>query len=414
MQPVNRDVLVIGASVAGPTLAYWLRRYGFNPTVVERSPLLRAGLGGHAVDLFGPAVDIADRMGVLPGLTAARTRTDVLSFVRTGRAPVEVDMSRLVAVVTDRHIEIMRGELASILYEATRADVEYVFGDTLTSLADDGAGVDVTFERAAPRRFGLVVGADGLHSAVRRLVFGDESRFLRYIGGYFAVFTLPNYLHLDGRMLVHNAPGRLAGVYPVRQTGQARAVFLFRRTEPFSYDHRDRERHKELIRETYAGDGWEVPRLLAELTTADDLYFDSISQVVLDDGWSRGRVTLAGDAGYSPGPAVGGGTSIAMVGAYVLAGELYRAGGDPAVALPAYEDAMGEFVRRSRDLGTTSMRWLIPRTPRQIAVMRHGMRALTRLPAFIRRRVQALDVSPSRVLDAVTIRDYRPDRAAPG
>jgi 2-polyprenyl-6-methoxyphenol hydroxylase-like FAD-dependent oxidoreductase len=401
----NRDVLVVGASVAGPTLAYWLRRYGFNPTVVERTPSLRAGLGGHAVDLFGPAVDVAERMGVLPQVVDARTQTEVLSFLRPGKRAVDVNMDQLTAGVSDRHVEVMRGELASILYEASREGVEYVFGDTIRTIEETPDAVEVTFERTAPRRFGLVVGADGLHSIVRRLVFGDERQFLHYVGGYFGVFTVPNYLHLDGRMALHTTPGRVVGMYPVRQTGEARAGFLFRREQPFVYDHRDKEQQKALLRQVYAGEGWEVPRLLAELDHAQDLYFDSISQVIMNE-WSRGRVSLVGDAGYSPGPAVGGGTTIAMVGAYVLAGELSRAGGDPAVALPRYDAAVRELVRRARKLGTTTMRTLIPATPAQVRLMIGMMRVVPRLPAAVQRRVWALQSTAAGALDSVAVEDY--------
>jgi 2-polyprenyl-6-methoxyphenol hydroxylase-like FAD-dependent oxidoreductase len=401
----NRDVLVVGASVAGPTLAYWLRRYGFTPTVVERTPSLRAGLGGHAVDLFGPAVDVAERMGVLPQVVDARTETEVLSFLRPGKRTVDVNMDQLTAGVSDRHVEVMRGELASILYEATREGVEYVFGDTIRTIDETPDAVEVTFERNAPRRFGLVVGADGLHSIVRRLAFGDERQFLHYIGGYLGVFTVPNHLGLDGRMALHTTPGRVVGMYPVRQTGEARAGFLFRREQPFVYDHRDKEQQKALLRQVYAGEGWEVPRLLAELDHAQDLYFDSISQVIMNE-WSRGRVTLVGDAGYSPGPAVGGGTTIAMVGAYVLAGELSRAGGDPAVALPRYDAAMRESARRARKLGTTTMRTLIPATPAQVRLMIGMMRVVPRLPAALQRRVWALQSTAAGALDSVAVEDY--------
>jgi 2-polyprenyl-6-methoxyphenol hydroxylase-like FAD-dependent oxidoreductase len=406
--PQNRDVLVVGASVAGPTLAYWLRRFGFNPTVVERTPSLRAGLGGHAVDLFGPAVDVAEKMGILPQVIDARTKTDVLSFLRPGKPAVDVNMGQLVAGVSDRHVEIMRGELASILYEASRADVEYIFGDTIRTLQETPEAVEVTFERSAPRRFGLVVGADGLHSIVRRLMFGDERQFLHYIGGYFAVFTAPNYLNLNGRMAIYTTPGRIVGMYPVRQTGEARAGFLFRREQQFVYDHRDKDQQKALLRETYAGEGWEVPRLLGELDDAGDLYFDSISQVIMN-GWSRGRITLVGDAGYSPGPAVGGGTSIAMVGAYVLAGELSRTGGDPA-ALPRYDAKMTDFVLRTRKLGTTTMRTLIPATPTQVRLMVQTMRIVPRLPAVLQRRLGALQGAGARALDSITLEDYEVTR----
>ena len=405
MDSRNRDVLIVGASVAGPTLAYWLRRYGFNPTVVERTPSLRAGLGGHAVDLFGPAVDVADKMGILPQVMDARTKTEILSFLRPGKPAVDVSMSRLTAGVSDRHVEVMRGELASILHEATRADVEYLFGDTIQTLQETPDAVEVTFERSAPRRFGLVVGADGLHSVVRRQVFGDERQFLNYIGGYFGVFTAPNHLNLDGRMAIYTTPGKVVGMYPVRQTGEARVGFLLRREKPFVYDHRDKDQQKKLLHEVYAGEGWEVPRLLAELDTADDLYFDSISQVIMN-GWSRGRVTLVGDAGYSPGPAVGGGTSIATVGAYVLAGELSRAGGDPGAALPRYDSKMGDFVLRARKLGTTTMRTLIPATPAQVQLMIQTMRVVPRLPAFVQRRLGALQGAAARALDAITLDNY--------
>ena len=191
MPLTNSDVLISGAGVAGPALAYWLARYGFTPTVVERTPALRAGLGGHAVDLFGPAVDVAEWMGILPQVEAARTRTDLLVFERPGKAPVAVEFSRLVAGVATRHVEIMRGEFVSILHEATHNDVEYRFGDAIRTLHQGGDGVEATFEHSAPRRFGLVVGADGLHSAVRRLAFGDDARFRHWLGGYLGVCTLP-------------------------------------------------------------------------------------------------------------------------------------------------------------------------------------------------------------------------------
>jgi 2-polyprenyl-6-methoxyphenol hydroxylase-like FAD-dependent oxidoreductase len=214
---VHTKVLIFGASVAGPTLAYWLHRYGFRVTVVERTPSLRRGWGGHAVDLFGPAVEVVERMGILPQVLEARTRTGSISLARPGKPPVEVDFARLVAAVADRHVEIMRGELAAILHRVTRDHVDYVFGDSIRGLAQDDRGVEVTFERGRSRRFDLVVGADGLHSTVRQVVFGDEVRFRRWIGGYLAVYTVPDYLNLQGRMLTYLTPGKLAAAYPVRQ-----------------------------------------------------------------------------------------------------------------------------------------------------------------------------------------------------
>jgi 2-polyprenyl-6-methoxyphenol hydroxylase-like FAD-dependent oxidoreductase len=396
-------VLIVGASVAGPTLAYWLHRAGFGVTVVERSPALRAGWGGHAVDLFGPAVDITERMGILPRVHDARTRTQLISLLRPGKPPVEVDFPRLVAGISDRHIEIMRGELAAILHDATRNQIEYVFGDTIAGLAQHEAGVEVTFERGAARRFDLVIGADGLHSIVRGLTFGDESRFRRYIGGYLAVYTVPNDLQLRGRMLTYLTPGKLAATYPVRQTGQARAAFLFRRRDEFDQAHRDLDRQRQLLRDVFAGEGWEeVPRLLAHLDSADDFYFDSISQIVMQH-WTDRRVTLVGDAGYSPGPAVGGGTSLAVIGAYLLADALRQATGDHARAFDRYEQTMRELVVRSRRIGPTTMKTLIPATDRQVWLTIQSMRLVPRLPTAVQRRLFAFHGGPASALNAATL-----------
>jgi 2-polyprenyl-6-methoxyphenol hydroxylase-like FAD-dependent oxidoreductase len=398
----RQTVLISGASIAGPTLAYWLQRYGFLTTVVERTPTLRRGWGGHAVDLFGPAVEVTERMGVLPQVLEARTRTELISLVRPGKPPVDVDFTRLAAGISDRHVEIMRGELAAILHDATHDDVEYLFGDSISGLAQHQHGVDVAFEHAEPRRFDLVVGADGLHSAVRRLAFGDESRFRRYIGGYLAVYTVPNRLQLDGQMLTYLTPGKLAATYPVHQTGQARAAFLFRRRSEVDHDHRDLHRQKQLLREVFADDGWEVPSLLAELDAAEDFYFDSISQIVMDR-WFAGRITLVGDAGYSPGPAVGGGTSVAVIGAYLLATALRDTGGDHSRAFDHYQQTMRELVIRSRRIGPDVMTTLIPATRRQVWLTIQAMRLVPRLPTAVQRRLFALQGSPGTALEAVTL-----------
>lgn len=407
MKPSDTDVLISGAGVAGPTLAYWLCRWGFTPTVLEQTPALRVGVGGHAVDLLGRSVDVAQWMGILPQVLAARTQTEVISLERPGRSSVEVDVSRLVAGISERHVEIMRGELTSILYEATRDDVDYRFGDSIRTLRQDADGVEVTFEHGSPRRFALVVGADGLHSGVRRLTFGDEARFRRYLGGYLGVFTLPNYRGLQGRMVVYSVPGKTAAMYPVRQTGQARALFLFRSAEELHYDHRDLVQQRRLLRQAFAEDAWELPRLRSELEHADDFYFDSISQIRMQS-WSSGRVTLVGDAGYCPGPAVGGGTALAVIGAYVLAAELRAAGGDAAVAFPSYERELGELVRRSRAIGPTVMKTLIPATSRQVWLTIQMLRLVPRLPATLQRRLSAFQGRPARALEAVTLKKYAP------
>lgn len=395
-------VLISGASVAGPVLAHWLTRYGYAVTVVERSPTLRK-TGGHAVDLFRPAMDIVERMGLLEAVRSTRTGTERL-LVRTPDhdRPAELEVRKLVAAFSDRHTEIMRDDLSEILHDATRDDVEYVFGDSITAISDDG---EVAFERGPARRFDLVVGADGLHSNVRRLVFGPEERYAHWIGAYLAVFSVPNYLGLDRTMTTMAAVDRLVAVYGASRLPDARALFLFRTDGPLDYHYRDIPRQKELLRERVAGLGWEVPRLMAELDTTPAFYFDSITQLRMDT-WSRGRVTLVGDAGYCPGPAVGGSTSLAVVGAYVLAGELAAAGGDPARAFPAYEAEMGEYVRRSRAFALGAARRLVPRSRSDVWTTLQGTRLINRLPAPLVGAVSRIGARGARLHDAVVLKDY--------
>ena len=397
-QPLR--VLISGASVAGPTAAYWLCRQGFAVTVVERMPLARVRTSGHAVDLFGPAMDVAEWTGVLPAVMDARTRTEIVSFQRDGGRGVDVEMRRLVAGISGRHVEIMRGELATILYEATRSDTQYLFEDSIRTIVEEAGGIAVTFEHAPADRFDLLIGADGLHSIVRRLVFGPEDRFRRFLGGYLAGAALPNHLGLEGRMVVWNAPGRLAAIYPVHRTTTARGGFLFRRSKEFALDHRDIDGQKQVLHQIYGEDGWQVPRLLAAIDAAEDFYFDSISQIVMES-WTKGWVTLVGDAGYSPGPAVGGGASIAMVGAYVLAQELAEAGQNYPTGLRAYEDRMRQLAAKARSIGPTTMSTLIPRTGIQVRLIPELLRLITRMPPRIQQRLFQLQATPARALDSI-------------
>ena len=396
--PVQPRVLISGASVAGPVLAYWLHRFGFRPTVVERTAQLRDGGGGHAVDLFGPVLDVMDWMGVRDPVEQARTTTEVMVLVRPGRPSIEVPLELLSEGVSERHIEIMRGDLARIVFDATRDEVEYVFGDSVTTLQEDGREVAVTFEHAAPRTFDLVVGADGLHSITRRLVFGPEVNFSRFLGGYLAVFTVPNHLPLENRMVGLSVPGRMAALYPVGNGTQARAGFFWRTPRLHDYDRHDLDAQRRLLRELYGDLGWEVPRLLAELDRAEDLYLDSISQIVMPT-WTRGRVALVGDAGYCPGPAVGGGTSLAIIGAYLLASELVKAGGDHTHGFAAYQRTVEPVVRHSRSIGPAAMNLVIPQSRRQIWVLAQAMRVLPRLPKAVRRRITAGGGSASAMLN---------------
>ncbi|WP_433256842.1 FAD-dependent monooxygenase [Streptosporangium sp. CA-135522] len=337
------NILISGASVAGPALAYWLRRHGHTPTVVEPARQVRDG--GYAVDFRGEALDVLDRMGLLEQVRALDTHMG-------DAAMVDGDGNRyatLPAVIFAGDLEILKGDLTRILYEATRDDVEYVFGDSIASLEQDETGVRVTFARGEPRMFDLVVGADGLHSRTRELVFGPEEPFLRHLGIYTAIFNLDNYLGLENTGRLYTVPGKAANIFSARDNTEARAALHFV-SDPLDYDRRDVEQHRRIVAEHFAGEGWEVPRLLKEMMSAEDFYFDANAQIVMDR-WSEGRVVLLGDAGYCSGPTSGRGTSQALIGAYILAGELAEAGGDHAAAFTAYERQMRGYVTEHQQVG---------------------------------------------------------------
>ncbi|PRY36093.1 FAD-dependent monooxygenase [Umezawaea tangerina] len=389
-----RRILISGASVAGPALAHWLHRYGFEVTVVERAPAPRGG--GYAVDFRGASLEVLRRMGVLDELRAVETGMGETRYVdAAGRR-----IASMPAVAFSGELEVLRGDLVEVLHRRTAGVVEHLFGDSVTGLTEDADGVRVTFENAAPRTFDLVVGADGLHSNVRGLVFGPEREHVHELGFYASVFTTANHLGLDRTGVFHNSPGRIAGLYSARHNTEAKAVFYFA-ADPLTYDRGDVARQRELVAEAFAGQGWEVPRLLAAMADAPDFYFDSVSQVRMASS-TRGRVALVGDAGYCASPLSGMGTSLALVGAYVLEGELAAAGGDHRVAFPEYERRLRDFALRCRRQAVDSARWFVPRTRAGLWLRDLNYRMMTVLPTGGLVARMAL-----KVANAITLEDYR-------
>ncbi len=351
----NKNILISGASIGGPALAYWLSRHGFDVTVVERSAALRSG--GQAIDVRGPALDVAERMGILDDIRRMSTSIRGMSMVdSTGKELFRSTERTLTDLEFDSpDIEVMRDDLSKLIYRAAgeQEHVEYLFGDSIASLDQNDDGVRVTFERNAPRTFDLVVGADGLHSNVRRLAFGPESEFIRHLGTYLAVFTAPNFLDLDHWQVLCAAEKAWGGVMSARDNTELRVYLGFEPDEPLVYDFRDTEAHKQILADRLAHAGWEFPKALTYMWDAPDFHFDSMSQIHMDS-WSRGRVVLLGDAGYCGSPMSGQGTSMAMVGAYVLAGELKAAEGDHNVAFAAYEKELREYVTQNQELALSN------------------------------------------------------------
>jgi 2-polyprenyl-6-methoxyphenol hydroxylase-like FAD-dependent oxidoreductase len=345
----NKTILISGASIAGPALAYWLHKYGFHVTVVEKARAVRGG--GYPIDLRGIAMDAAARMGLREQLMEAHIRTRKLSFVdRSGKIVGSVRPESITGGVEGRDIEVPRGVLTTMLWEITRDDVEYIFDDSIESLVDSDGGVDVTFRSGAKRTFDLVVGADGLHSNVRRLVFGAESQFERYIGRYFVGFMTENRLKLSREGLCLNAPtGHTVVEYGVGDAPPMVHAFLsFSCAEPPALGKRDLAAQRKLFEKEFADVGWVTPQLLDSLRRDDTAFFDTVSQIHMPT-WSKGRVVLVGDAGYAASFLSGQGSSLAMVGAYVLAGELASTP-DHRTAMASYERVMRPFVAANQAL----------------------------------------------------------------
>jgi 2-polyprenyl-6-methoxyphenol hydroxylase-like FAD-dependent oxidoreductase len=350
----TKHILISGASIAGPALAFWLHRYGFKVTVVERAPNIRPG--GYAVDFRGAAMQVLQQMGLLEEIRKFETRAGRISLVNKNNKEV----ARMPDGFTSGELEIMRGDLANVLYEASKQTAEYIFDDSVTGITEDETGVNVTFQRNAPRRFDLVVGADGLHSKVRAVAFGDESTFIHHLGIYLAVFSIPNFMQLkDMAGLYYGTLGKRVGIFSACRDTEARASFYFT-SPPIDYDYKDIHQQKQLIRERFANDAWQVPQLLQLMDNAPDFYFDSASQIKIDN-WSRGRVTLLGDAVGCASPMSGMGTSLAIVGAYILAGELNASQDDHQGAFARYEAQMRDFVAKSQKMAEGA-EWFVPAT----------------------------------------------------
>lgn len=333
-------ILIVGASIAGPATAFWLNRAGFDVTVVEQAPELRQG--GNGVDIRGEALAVIERMGLSAGVRARALVNRGLRFVdHHDRQRARIATDNLERMVGSEDIEITRGDLAHLLHEATASDVDYIFGDTVTTLTPETTGVDVTFARTAPRRFDLVVGADGIHSSVRRLAFGPEQNFRVFKQHYYAVASTGLHVGEQHWTTFYNEPGRSAAVYR-GAPGTGLINFIFHADRAIDYDYRDTEQQRRLLREAFRDLRWHVPALLDAADAAPDFYFDSLDQITMP-AWSTGRIVLVGDAAYCASPASGAGALLALTGAYRLAGEL-ASGNSPHQALARYEAAQRPLV----------------------------------------------------------------------
>jgi 2-polyprenyl-6-methoxyphenol hydroxylase-like FAD-dependent oxidoreductase len=353
----NKNILIAGAGIAGTTLAYWLQQFGYAPTIVEQAPQVREG--GYAIDFWGAGFDVAEKMCIVPELQQADVGIAEVAFVDAhNQRKAAMNYRQIKKMMNGRALTLLRSDLAKVIYHHLDPHTEILFGQRIAGLQQHDEGVDVTFSNGQRRLFDLVVGADGLHSSVRHLVFGSEAQFESYYGYYTASFTIETGVSAGTSFLTYNVPGKQAAVYSLGEH-KAAAFFIFRAPEKLAVDHHDIEQQKAILRQQFGDAGWKCPELLAKMDAATDFYFDVVSQIDMKR-WSKDRVSLVGDACDCPSLLSGQGSTLAMVGAYILAGELKEAGGNYQRAFAQYEHIFKPFISRKQRIAQNFARSLVP------------------------------------------------------
>lgn len=338
-------IAINGCGVAGPTLAWWLKKYGHDPMLFEKASGLREG--GYVIDFWGTGYDIADKMGVLPGLLKDAYKIERVRSVTAGGWTTSSMNTKVFSDLThDRYFSIARSDLSRHLFDAC-SGVETRFGTSITGIKDQGDRVSVQLSDGKDEEYDLVVGADGMHSTVRDLSFGPQENYEKHIGFYVAAFVLPGYRPRDELEYVsHTRPGRQISRVALRDD---QTLFLFVFNGDF-LTHRpvDEADEKATLRGVFEDVGWEADAILSRMDEVDNVYFDRVSQIRMPE-WTKGRVALLGDAAACASLLAGEGTGLAMTEAYVLAGELHKASGNHLVAFKAYQDRLHSYVTGKQD-----------------------------------------------------------------
>lgn len=354
----NKNILISGAGIAGTALAFWLKKFGFNPTIVEVAPKLREG--GYAIDFWGAGFDVAEKMEILPDLSKVDLKLLELSFVdKNNRRRGGMNYRKVVKWMNGRAFTLLRSDLAKTIYNNLDKDIEIIFGDKISKIEQSENEVSVTFQSGKTRSFDLVVGADGLHSNVRNMIFGNEAQFEKYYGYYTASYTIPNPKG-DKEFSMYNVPSKQVALYPTNENTSA-VLYVFASPEKLSYNHHDIEAQKQILRNQFENIGWRCADLIAKIDTAPDFYFDVVSQIQMKN-WSKNRVVLVGDACDCPSLLSGQGSTLAMVGAYILAGELKNANGNFKMAFEQYQNIFKEFIDDKQLLAQKFAKQFVPKS----------------------------------------------------
>ena len=392
----NKTILISGAGIAGPTLAFWLEAAGFAPTLIERAPALRSG--GYVIDFWGLGYDIAERMGLTPDINRIGYHMREMRIVGDDGRRLAGFGTRVFEELTGgRYVTLGRSDLSRLLFEKRGGGTEVLFGDEIVALQEQPDGVQVQFRHAGDRRFDLVIGADGLHSKVRSLAFGPQRQFEKSLGYAVAAFQVHGYRPRDEDIyLMHGQPGRMLGRFTQHDD---RTLFLFVFAADGGALPATPDLQKQMLREKYRGGKWECPAILEELDRADEFYFDRVSQITMDS-WSRGRIALIGDAAFCVSLVAGQGSALAMISAYVLAGELAGAGGQHAAAFGRYEAILRDYISGKQRGAERFASMFAPRTRWGLGLRNQVIRAFA-IPGLARLMVGR------DIVDSLRLPDYR-------
>jgi 2-polyprenyl-6-methoxyphenol hydroxylase-like FAD-dependent oxidoreductase len=379
MDAMAMRVVINGAGIAGAALAYWLSKLGHEVLLVEKAP--KARMGGYVINLWGVGFDAAERMGLLPRLQELKYESDELRMVdQRGRIRGGYPSRVLLQLAKGRIMSLARADIAASVFGLLGERVETVFGDSVATIEDEGGHVRIGFEHGPEREADLLVGADGLHSRVRQIAFGPDSQLEYPLGCHVAAFEVGGYRPRDeGVYVAHTAPGRYISRFPVRDDKML--FFMMFRDEYLAADvSADLSEPKSALTNVFCNMGWECTSILSELQSAEDVYFDSISQIRMN-AWTKGRVALVGDAAACPSLIAGEGAGLALAEAYVLAGEINANQGDLDLALTRYQDVLKQFVARKQTQAEKLVASFVPRTAFGVSV-RDFATLLMRLPVF--------------------------------